>query len=127
MRADGDRAYLTFKGPIVPGAVKTRQEIETEATSAEALLAICVALGYTPAFRYEKYREEFALPGAVLAIDDTPIGVFIEVEGDEATIHAVAARLGYAGSDYITASYRGLFLEQAGEAAGDMTFPPARP
>lgn len=125
VRADGDRAFLTFKGPVEPGAVKAREEIETEAASAEALLAICAALGFTPGFRYEKYREEFTLPGVVIAVDDTPVGVFVEVEGDEAVIHTVAAQLGFTAADYVTASYRALFLASAAAAAGarDMTFP----
>ncbi len=125
VRADGNRAFLTFKGRVVAGAVKAREEIETEAANADALLAICAALGFTPGFRYEKYREEFTLPGAVIAVDDTPIGTFVEIEGEEAVIHAVAGRLGFATSDYVTASYRALFLGSAAAAAGarDMIFP----
>lgn len=125
VRADGTRAFLTFKGPVVPGAVKAREEIETEAANADALLAICAALGFTPGFRYEKYREEFTLLGAVIAVDDTPIGTFVEIEGDEAIIHAVARRLGCSTSDYVTASYRALFLSSTAAAGGarDMTFP----
>ncbi len=127
VRADGERAFLTFKGPVTPGTVKAREEIETEAASADALLAICAALGFDPAFRYEKYREEFTLPGVVIAVDDTPIGVFVEIEADETVIHALAARLGFAVNDYITASYRALFLASVGADAArrDMIFPPA--
>ena len=50
----------------------------------------------------------------MVAIDDTPIGTFVEIEGDEAAIHALAARLGFAPADYITASYRALFVAAAG-------------
>ena len=127
VRADGERAFLTFKGPVVPGVVKAREEIETEAASAEALLAIGAALGFQPAFRYEKYREEFTVPGVVIAVDDTPIGVFVEIEGDEPTIHALAARLGFSSADYVTASYQSLFLASAlaGDGARDMIFPVA--
>jgi adenylate cyclase, class 2 len=125
VRADGNRAFLTFKGRVVTSAVKAREEIETEAADADALLAICAALGFTPGFRYEKYREEFTLPGAVIAVDDTPIGTFVEIEGEEAVIHAVAGRLGFSTSDYVTASYRALFLGSAAAAAGarEMIFP----
>ena len=127
VRADGDRAFLTFKGPVVPGLVKAREEIETEAVSADALLAICAALGFAPAFRYEKYREEFALPGVVIAVDDTPIGAFVEIEGDEGAIGTLAGRLGFSTADYVTASYRALFVASSGADgdARDMTFPPA--
>ena len=65
-----------------------REEIETEAASARRLLAILAALGYAPVFRYEKYREEFARRGVVIAIDETPIGTFVEIEGEEAAIDA---------------------------------------
>jgi adenylate cyclase class 2 len=122
VRTDGDRAYLTFKGPVQPGPMKTREEIETEAGSGTALLAILAALGYAPAFRYEKYREEFAADGAVIAVDETPIGTFVEIEGTAAAIDGLAVRLGFSPADFVTASYRTLFL--AAESGGaDMLFP----
>lgn len=129
VRADGNHAFFTFKGPVVASAVKARNEIETAADSAEALLSICAALGYQPVFRYEKYREEFSTPGVVVAVDDTPIGTFVEIEGDETTIHALAARLGFAPADYVTQSYRALFMASALAATGarDMTFPTTSP
>lgn len=116
---------LTFKGPVRPGAMKIREEIETGADSPEILLAILERIAFHPAFRYEKYREEFALPGAVIAIDETPIGTFIEIEGDEPAIAAAAAALGFSPADYVTASYRTLFIAEGGR--GDMIFPPTRP
>jgi adenylate cyclase class 2 len=121
VRADGDRAFLTFKGPLVPGPMKTREEIETEAGGAAPLLAILAAAGFTPVFRYEKYREEYAAAGAVVAIDDTPIGVFVEIEGEADAIHALAGALGCQPADYVTASYRGLFAAAATGRA-DMLF-----
>lgn len=124
VRDDGGTAFLTWKGPVAPGPLKVREELETSAASAERLLAIVAALGYRPVFRYEKYREEHALPGALIAIDETPIGTFVEIEGEAAAIHDYAARLGFAPADYVTASYRGLYLAAVGDdaATGDMTF-----
>jgi adenylate cyclase class 2 len=120
---DGD-AYLTYKGAVVPGPLKVREELETSAASAECLLAILAALGYQPVFRYEKYREELAVPGALIAIDETPIGTFLEIEGLEDAIHEWAARLGFSPADYITTSYRTLWVAAGGDAAraGDMIF-----
>jgi adenylate cyclase class 2 len=120
---DGD-AYLTYKGAVVPGPLKVREELETSAASAECVLAILAALGYEPVFRYEKYREELAVPGALIAIDETPIGTFLEIEGLEDAIHEWAARLGFSPADYITTSYRTLWVAAGGDAAraGDMIF-----
>jgi adenylate cyclase class 2 len=110
VRADGDRAFLTFKGPVQPGPLKVRQELETAAHSSATLLAILAALGYAPVFRHEKYREEYRADGAVIAIDETPIGTFVEIEGDADAIERLAASLGFAPSDYMTDSYRALFV-----------------
>jgi len=125
VRDEGGAAVLTFKGPVAPGPFKVRDELETTAGSADRLLSILAALGYRPVFRYEKFREELTVPGALVAIDETPIGTFIEIEGDAEAIHTWAARLGYSTADYITASYRTLYLEgvDAQTAGGDMTFP----
>lgn len=123
VRDDATGAVLTFKGPATPGPHKVREEIETAADNAERLLAILTAAGFEPVFRYEKYREELTVPGAIVAIDETPIGTFVEIEGTAEAIDALAAALGRSPADYITASYRALFAAAVGEdAASDMTF-----
>ncbi len=81
-------------------------------------------MGYTPVFRYEKFREEYTASGVVVAVDETPIGTFVELEGEPAAIHSLAARLGFAPSDFVTASYRTLFVA-AGGPGPDMLFPAA--
>ena len=98
----------------MPGPLKVREEIETEAESSGALLAILAAVGYTPVFRYEKYREEYTAAGVVVAVDETPIGTFVELEGEPTAIHALAARLGLGPADFVTASYRALFVAAGG-------------
>ena len=45
------------------------------------------------------------------AIDETPVGVFVEIEGSEDAIHSIATELGKTSADYITDSYRFLFLQ----------------
>ena len=127
VRDDAGHAFLTFKGPVAPGPLKVREEIEAGADIAERLLAILAALGYEPVFRYEKYREELAMPGAVVAIDETPIGTFVEIEGDTDAIHEYARRLGRSTDDYVTASYRALYVAASGDDSGEgaMTFPPS--
>jgi adenylate cyclase class 2 len=125
VRSDGDRAAITWKGPVIPGPMKAREEIETPVGRAEDARRILASLGFVPRFRYQKFREELSLDGLVVAIDETPIGTFVELEGDEAAIAAVAARLGRGPADYVLASYRSLFLESRqgrGGPHGDMVF-----
>ena len=71
-------------------------------------------------FRYQKYREVYRWNDVEVVVDETPIGSFLEIEGDLAAIHAAAADLGYGPADYIRESYAALFL--AGGGRGDMLF-----
>jgi adenylate cyclase class 2 len=126
VRVDAGVSTLTFKGPVQPGPMKVREELETVAGDGASLRRILAALGYEPWFRYEKHREEFAAPGVVIALDETPIGTFVELEGDESGIREVTSRLGRRAEEYILASYRTLFLERRalfGIEGNDMVFP----
>ena len=44
-------------------------------------------------------------------LDETPVGVFLELEGTAHWIDRTAHRLGFGASHYITRSYGGLYLE----------------
>jgi adenylate cyclase class 2 len=127
-RRDGGRALVTFKNPSDHAVLKVREELETQVDDLAAAIAIFEQLGMHCWFRYEKYREELALGDVVIAIDETPVGTFVEIEGSEPGIAATAAALGRAPSDYIIESYRALFLRDCAERgvpATDMLFPPA--
>jgi len=104
---------FTFKGPPVAAKHKTREELEVTLASAGTCGLILQRLGYHPAFRYEKYRTEFRLPrtSGVATLDETPIGVYLELEGSPRWIDRVAHLLGFREQDYITASYGRLYLE----------------
>jgi adenylate cyclase class 2 len=126
VRHEGGHSLLTFKGPPLEGPMKLREEVETVVGDGHALMTILQALGLRVVFRYEKYREEFTAEDIVIAIDETPVGVFVEIEGGERHIAEMASALGRAPADYITASYRGLFLswrETHHDAGEHMVFP----
>jgi adenylate cyclase class 2 len=111
-----------FKGPReIEDGVKSREERETSVEDPDEVLAILRKLGYRPLFRYQKYRETWTHGGQEIEVDETPIGVFLEIEGDRAGIHAVARDLGFSPADYVGESYVGLFF--AGGGQGDMVFP----
>jgi adenylate cyclase class 2 len=125
VRQDGGRCILTFKGPVQPAELKVREELETIVSDGELLLSLLGELGYRVWFRYEKYREEFGLDDCIIAIDETPVGVFVEIEGGDRGIAAAAQMLGRGPGDYVLDSYRGLFVrhcEQHGMSATDMLF-----
>lgn len=125
VRMESGKSILTFKGPVRPGPMKLREEHETVAGDGDALLTILHELGLRVWFRYEKYREEFAAEDVVIAVDETPVGVFVEIEGGEERIHETAAALGKTPADYITDSYRTLFMQhrhEHGLEGHDMVF-----
>jgi adenylate cyclase class 2 len=125
VRRDGDRARLTWKGPVVPGPVKSREELETGVDDPEVLEAVVQALGLRRVFRAEKYREDYRLDDAAVVIDETPMGVFVEIEGAPATIEPIAVRLGRSAAEFELRSYPALWrawCESQGLAPRDMTF-----
>jgi len=129
IRHEGGHSLLTLKGPPLSSPMKLREEHETLVGDGQALMTILQALGLQICFRYEKYREEFVAEDVVIAIDETPVGVFVEIEGSEEHIGRTAQALGRGPADYITDSYRTLFaahLQQCGGANDeDMVFPDA--
>src|SRR5262249_27523863 len=51
---------ITFKRPPVGRPPKTREDLETEFADFASMQRILMDLGFRQAFRYEKYRTEFA-------------------------------------------------------------------
>jgi len=113
LREAGGMATLTFKGPPLLARHKTREELEATLSSAGTCGLILERLGYQPVFRYEKYRTEFRAPGSsgLATLDETPIGVYVELEGSPRWIDGTARRLGFRERDYITESYGRLYLD----------------
>jgi len=113
VREAGGVVTVTYKGQPAPGRHKDREELELKVSGAALMAAIFDRLGFRPAFRYEKYRTEYRKAGGagVATVDETPLGVFLELEGPPPWIDRTARALGFAEADYITASYGRLYLE----------------
>ena len=125
IRLENGSSRITFKGPVQPSAMKMRDEFETIVGDGVLLLRVFEELGFHVWFRYEKYREEFCHEEVIVAVDETPVGVFVEIEGSETGITSMARLLGRRPDDYILDSYRGLFLklrEEFGLNGSDMVF-----
>jgi adenylate cyclase class 2 len=125
VRVENGKSRITFKGPVQPSLMKLRDELETVVGDGEVVLRILEELGLHVWFRYEKYREEFSHEDVTVAVDETPVGVFVEIEGTENGIMAMADALGRSPADFVLDSYRGLFLryrDELGLNGTDMVF-----
>ena len=70
-------------------------------------------------------REEYAAQDVTIAIDETPVGTFVEIEGGEEGILTIAKALGRTPSDFLLDSYRALFVkhrEEFGLTGTNMVF-----
>jgi adenylate cyclase class 2 len=127
LREAGGKSIVTYKGKHEASKHKSREERETEVADAGATRRIFEGLGFRPVFRYQKYRTEYKQAGrsGIATLDETPIGVYLELEGAPVWIDRTARRLGFGESDYITLSYGGLYLEYCKKQRcrpGDMVF-----
>jgi adenylate cyclase class 2 len=125
LRRYGKQWILTHKAKGTAGRHKSRVETETSIANGPQMDRILRALGYAPAFRYEKFRAEWADSRGHVVIDKTPIGTFGEIEGPARWIDRTARTLGIASDDYITQSYIPLFLDWKSKTrsrATEMTF-----
>ena len=110
LRKYGDTFVLTHKAKGKAGRHKVRTELETQVENGAQMDAILRALGYAPTFRYEKYRAEWSDGVGHAVVDETPIGIFGELEGPARWIDCTARALKIAGADYITQTYAELFF-----------------
>lgn len=136
VRTFGPECLLTYKGRIREHAfLKLREEIETRVEDAASLIRLLERLGLRKAFHYWKYREIYSVEhplgtvtvgsgtvtvgnegsgtvGTVtVALDETPIGFFAEVEGPEESIRAVVDLMGWDPASFIQESYPKLYRE----------------
>ncbi len=119
LRHSGEDWFVTAKGPACTGKYKAREERETQVADGEAFRAILNLVGLRERFVYERYRTTWERDGGELALDETPLGDFWELEGREEWIDEVARELGCTPADYLTASYARLFREHV--AANGLT------
>jgi len=112
VRSVNGKGTVTYKGVVKEtheSRLKVREEIETAVDEPERLIELFERLGYHRSFRYQKYRTGYciALEGRELKVvlDETPMGTFIEIEGDESSVLNVLDAAGFSANDIIRESY----------------------
>jgi adenylate cyclase class 2 len=114
------QAVLTCKAPAAEpakrprgggrsGAFKEKAERELPIRSPGRWPSILRSLGFVPRFRYEKFRTSFHLGQLHLDLDETPVGVFLELEGRRQDIDRAARALGFSRRLYLHATYWDLY------------------
>ena len=91
MRSYGQMRLLTYKGPVQDDPLfKRRLELQTNVSDPDTMHQILASLGLEPRFKYSKIREIQSLTigenRVEVSLDETPVGFFVELEGDPSTI-----------------------------------------
>ena len=120
---DRSVAKVTYKGPRLEGATKTRTEHETKVEDAQTMMATFEALGFEPVATVEKHRDAYDLGPATVTLDSVSgLGEFVEVEmtAEEAEldrtqemVSETLADLGLAATEKVSESYLELLLAEA--------------
>jgi len=131
LRTTEKGALLTYKGKAeFAGGVKTRLELESGVDSPERIADLLAQIGFQPRFTYEKRRTtwRFADPERpVVVVDETPLGLFAELEGTNDAIRKLAGELGVLASAFLPESYVALWIkarERDPSLPPDMVFAP---
>ena len=100
------KAFLTFKGPAQKSRkFKIREEYETEVKNEKHLRKILKSLGLQPVFQYSKSRTVFRKKRLTVCLDETPVGNFLELEGQQSEIVKFAHELGFSKDNFIKLDY----------------------
>jgi adenylate cyclase class 2 len=129
-----ERVILTSKVPPQTTRARKRTPRYKERAEREQVVAqtsrqcaaALTALGFRPAFRYDKFRTTFRLPHLHLDLDETPAGTFLELEGQPQAIDRAAHALGFSKRAYLRATYWDLYVadcRRRGTIPKNMLFP----
>ena len=112
VRSVNGRGTVTYKGVVKEtheSRLKVREEIETNVTDPQRMIELFERLGFRRSFRYQKYRTGYSVTHQNTAfkvvLDETPMGTFIEIEGDEADVLKALDAAGFSTDDIIKQSY----------------------
>jgi adenylate cyclase class 2 len=119
--AGTQQGLLTLKRPpddktAADQGFKVWEESETRVENPDAVEQVLRGLGYTVAFRYEKVRETWLLPGVKVLLDRLPFGRYVEMEGTADAVRQWAPRLGLDMGSATDKTYHQLNREHRSDA-----------
>jgi len=113
LRKINKKTFFTFKGaPQKSRKFKIREEYETEVKNEKQLKKILKSIGLSPVFNYKKHRTVYRKKRLKICLDETPVGNFIELEGERGEIVKVAKALGFTKKEFIKLDYIQLLEKQ---------------
>ena len=123
-RKAGERYFVTYKGPVLAGKLKTREEVEVEVFSLQAKLLLGL-IGFKPTFMFEKIRHQYTIWSCHVTVDQLPhIGYFVEVEGaTESAVKAILKELGLQNRKCIKDGYPSLIRKHFEAKKGKKKLP----
>lgn len=118
---EGQKLFLTYKGPRQKSRFKSRPEIEIEVSDFETAAQLLTALGYRKATAFEKRRQVWRLPDCTVCLDELPLlGSFVEIEASgERPVADTLRKLQLAHPAHINESYAHLMQAKLAELGSD--------
>jgi len=106
VRKANRKTFLTFKGATQKSRrFKIREEYETEIKNAKELQKILKSLGLRPVFKYSKYRTVFRKKRLKICLDETTVGNYLELEGQQSEIVRFTEALCLSKRNFIKKDY----------------------
>jgi adenylate cyclase class 2 len=134
VRTANGRGLLTYKGVVADSEtsiLKVREEIESPVQEPDRIVEVFARLGFRQSFRYQKYRTVYHLTHldkmVTVTFDETPIGNFIEIEGDQESVLETLRAAEFSLADIIRESYPELQMkrcQERGRPLEDLLFSP---
>lgn len=110
LRQFGRKNLLTLKTKTTgKKGFKVREEINLYIEDFEKMKEVFKKMGFSEVFYYEKYREEYELNGLSISLDKTPVGNYVEIEGDYKKIEGFLKKIGVKIEQTLSLSYFQLF------------------
>lgn len=106
LRKINKKIFITFKGSKQKSRkFKIREEYETEVKNEKQMKKIFKSLGLIPVFNYNKFRTVYRKKHLKICLDESPVGNFMELEGQRNDIVKFSKALGFSKKEFIKLDY----------------------